>query len=422
MINERFLHFVWRFGYFKTPVLSTIHNEIITIHDPGFWNHDAGPDFQESKLEIGGITWAGHVEIHVKSSDWLAHKHQFDPAYNNVILHVVWVSDVEVPKDVPILELKPIVDRALIKRYELLLKNKNTFLCEERISEVTKLHQQSMLDRALVERLDRKARLVLDEYKEVSDWAEVAYRLLMKYMGFKVNNNVFHDLAMVLPFKVLLKHRDHIEQLEALIFGQAGFLVKEDSYSKKLKKEYEFLSKKYQIKEKMLHWSQWKFLRMRPPNFPTVRLAQVAAIIHAVGDVFSIFIATKRGTDCVEILSVSVSKYWQQHYHFGKRKNQEVNGVMGRSSINHLIINVVAPLRYAYALHQGNGAESISILEFLSSIQKENNRKTRLLEAAGVFLSSAADSQGGIELLDNYCDRKRCLECTIGISILSSSK
>ncbi len=418
-MNEDFLAFVWRHQYFEKFNLKTTTGQQITIESTGFLNTNAGPDFQEAIIIIDEVKWAGHVELHVRSSDWLKHHHQFDKAYENVILHVVWEHDKELEITAPTLELKNIVSHQLLDKYLSLKQNLELIPCASQLHKVNPLVKLNMLEKALVERLERKSLEVLELYHTNQDWLETAYQLLMKYMGFKVNNDPFLELAKLVPLKSLQKHREDLFQLEAMLFGQAGLIMVVDAYSEKLKKEYEFLALKYQL-TKPMDSSRWKFLRLRPPNFPTIRLAQVAALLSQEVNLFSLLTEQNDQDKFFKSMSVTVSDYWKHHYHFGKKKSKDASGKIGVLSLNGIAINVVAPLKFAYAIHQDKPRLKETVIEFLESLKLESNAKTKKMSSVGFVLKSANDSQAAIELFDNYCCKKQCLHCAIGVSIIKS--
>lgn len=419
-MNEDFLSFVWRYQYFEKFDLETTSGQQITIESNGFLNTNAGPDFQEAVIVIDEVKWAGHVELHVRSSDWLKHQHQFDKAYDNVILHVVWEHDKTLEITAPTLELKSYVSNPLLEKYLNLKQNLDPIPCARQLHSVHSLVKLNMLEKVLIERLERKSDEVLELYHTNNDWLETAYQLLMKYMGFKVNNDAFLALAKLIPFKSLQKHRNNLFQLEALLFGQAGLITVVDTYSEKLKREHDFLASKYQL-AKPMDSSRWRFLRLRPPNFPTIRIAQIATLLHQEVNLFSLFTEVSDEKNFYKSMAVRTSDYWKKHYHFGKEKKKLTSGNIGMSSLSGVAINVVAPLKFAYARHQDKPALKELVVEFLDSLKLESNAKTKKMMAVGFKLTSASDSQASIELLDNYCSKKQCLRCAIGASIIKSN-
>ena len=434
-MKEDFLHFLWLFQYFDKTDLRTTQGELLTIKQVGTPNTSSGADFSLSKLDINGVDWAGDVEIHMKSSDWNAHQHQQNAAYNNVILHVVWEDDAPALRadgtPMPTLELRDRTNMKWLHQYQVLLSNKEVIPCAGQFAEVGSIQKLSMLDKALIKRLENKAFLLRTLLiKNQQDWEETTYQVLAKNFGFKVNSEPFLRLSQGLPLKVLLKHRDDLTQLEALLLGQAGLLwgkpqsnennsLEQDQYIQHLQKEYRFLSHKYRLEDFQLSYDQWKFMRLRPANFPTVRLVQFAALIHQHQSLFSLFFNHDYKT-LTKKLQVSQSDYWQTHYTVGKSTNKKVPG-LGKSSLENIVINTVVPLLVLYAKEKGQDQYLERATEFLENIKAEDNRILRIWEGLGLKVKNAFDSQALIELYNNYCTPKKCLNCTIGISIIKKA-
>ncbi len=421
-MQEAFLHFVWQHQYFNKTGLSTAGGKPVSVIKPGFHNSDSGPDFSEARVKIDTLDWRGNVEIHNRSSDWDAHGHTRDKAYDSVILHVVWDHDSEIRRndgtEIPTLILKDRVDPALLDKYHQLINHVHDIPCENQLAHVDGLITRSMLDTAAMERLSEKSGAVLSLLKKNgNDWEETAYQLVCKNFGFKTNSDQFLGLAERLPFKVLAKHSDKIHQLEALLFGQAGFLEgAPDEYSKKLLDEYNFLYHKYQLKPPLSH-HQWKFMRLRPANFPTLRIAQLAGTLSDPKGLFSRFLQVESRDQLLRTFEKSTSRYWNDHYLFGKKTMAKVNSI-GAASIENIGINTVAPILVAYGKtidEQHYVDQAVTLLQELAA---EGNKKTRLWKKCGLQAQSALDSQGMIQLYDNYCLRKRCLDCKIGVSIV----
>jgi len=420
--QEDFLHFIWQLQYFNTPHLATEQGEVITIIDNGSLNANAGPDFSEVRLKIGQITWAGHVEMHVNASDWYKHKHQKDAAYDNVILHVVWENDQQVfekeGKPIPTLVLKEKVPIGLLNRYQNLQASQEQIACSTQLKAVNRLTVLSMLDVALTSRLEKKASYISQKLQQnKGDWEATTYQVLCRNLGFKVNADAFEQLAQQLPLKILQKHLDQSMQVEALIFGTAGFLNEDfhDEYLLKLKREFQFLEKKYQLKP--LHKSQWKFLRMRPANFPTVRLAQLAATIHQQRGFFTAILEENSFEHFYSLFNVPPSAYWQTHYMPAKETARKIKG-LGKQSIDNLLINTVAPLLMAVGIRQQSEHFKQRAVGLLEQIKPESNRYTKIWEAEGIKLQSAFDTQAGLELYQTFCAHKKCLSCKIGVETL----
>lgn len=423
-MNESFLHYLWQFQYFDKRDLKTTAGETLNILKPGILNSDSGPDFSHVKIKIVNIDWVGNVEIHVHSSGWYEHKHDLDQAYENVVLHVVWEENKPVfRKDgtrIPTLQLKHRVEEHLIKSYQKLINNPNSIPCEKSFPAVDELIKHSMIDKALMQRLESKAKQIsalLNQNK--GDWEETTYQLLATNFGFKINKEPFLQLAKSIPYKLIQKHRDQRTQVEALLFGQGGFLVakSKDEYLTSLFNEYQFLGKKYDLINHQLHVTQWKFLRLRPANFPTMRLAQFATLLTNHKNIFSSILELQDYKSLVRFFEIQPSSYWQSHYRFGKKSKGPVSG-FGETSRDIIVINTVVPLLVAYGQSRDDWSLVDRAVHILQSIPAEKNRITRLWRGLGYTSSSAFDSQGLIELYNNYCQRRECLNCAIGSSLL----
>lgn len=422
-MTEAFLHYIWQYQHFAVPQLVTTDGTEIIVLKKGFLNTNAGPDFLQARLQIGEVEWAGTIEIHLKASDWNLHRHQTDKAYQNVILHVVWEADQPICRAdgtlLPTLELKLIVSPDLLKKQHQLLDNQDKIPCEKQFSMVSDLAKIEMLDRVLLRRLEEKAAFVAELMTQSNDdLEEVAYQVLAKNFGFKLNAEPMLRLAEGLPLKVLQKHRNDLLQIEALLFGQAGFLEEATGhYAEKLKTEYQFLAQKYQLKGKQLAMHEWKFLRTRPANFPTIRLAQLAKLIHEQQSFFSLFTQTDDISLLQEKLAVRQSDYWQQHYLFDKKLAKPLFQI-GKSSIENILINTVVPVLVFYSQYIDSEfyiRRAVSLLEILGS---EKNYITEIWENMGFGIKNGYDSQASIELYNHYCKNKKCLSCSIGIEIL----
>lgn len=424
-MNESFLHYVWQFQYFDKRVLTTTAGEEISVFNAGQRNPHAGPDFFNARLRIDDMEWIGSVEIHIYSSGWIDHKHNTDAAYDNVVLHVVWNEDKPVTRSdgtiLPTLELKNRVNEYLLLHYRRLVHSPEAIPCSSKLFEVKPITILSMLDRVLIERLEVKASALLRMLeRNGNDWEETCYQMLTKNFGFKVNNDPFHQLSLALPYKLLLKHSDKLTQVEALLFGQAGFLEVEndDAYYALLKREYKLLSQKYQLSAKRLNRIQWRFMRMRPANFPTIRIAQLAGLVHKGQKFFSTVISIEEGKELVKFFSVRQSEYWIHHYHFFKEFKKEID-TLGDESINSLIINTVAPILVAYGKAKDDQSYIDRAVTILQHLPAEANRITKRWKELGLNVKDAADSQGMVELYNNFCLRRRCLDCNIGVSLVN---
>lgn len=421
-MSEAFLYYLWQFQQFDKLNLQTITGENIIVLKTGILNTDAGPDFTNARLQINEIEWVGNIEIHIKSSDWKLHKHQQNEAYNNVILHVVWENDQSIIRQdgslIPTLELNSITDISLFKKYQYLIDNQSVIPCKEHFVNVSDLSKFAILDKALAKRLQQKAQIVEEIFEQNNgDWEETAYQFLAKNFGFKLNSDTFLRLSQNLPLKILQKHRDNLFQIETMLFGQAGLLEMADEYSEKMIKEYDFLATKFSLKENRLKPQEWKFLRTRPANFPTIRLSQFAQLITQQQSFFSLFTQTETIENLRNILKIEQSSYWQTHYHFGKLASKPLQS-LGKDSINNILINTVIPLLAFYSQKTDNQHLMDRCIQFLEGLPAEKNHITDTWESLGLGIKTAFDSQASIELFNNFCTQKKCLQCNVGIEIL----
>jgi hypothetical protein len=422
-MNESFLHYLWQCQYFEKKELLTATGEPIVVLKTGLLNTHAGPDFFNAKIKIGDVAWAGHVEVHIKSSDWYTHHHQTDAAYNNVILHVVWENDKPVLRSdgtaLPTLELRSRVSDAMVKEYRRLINSASPIACEKSFSSVEDIVKLSMLDKVLMQRLETKATAVEELLKaNTGDWEETTYQLLARNFGFKVNADPFFQLANAVPYKLIQK-QNTLLHVEALLFGQAGMLVTKtkDEYITQLFREYQFLAQKYSLADGALNPAQWKFLRLRPANFPTVRLAQFASLLCHSKTIFSKLVSSPSCQAVKEMLMTGQSDYWKTHYRFGTKAKGAVP-VLGESSVQNLMINTVAPLLVAYGKSKDDQSLVDRAVAWLQHTTAEQNKITRSWASLGLRVNSAFDSQALIELFNNFCSKRQCLNCAIGVSIL----
>ncbi|TXK45937.1 DUF2851 family protein, partial [Pontibacter qinzhouensis] len=371
-MKEDFLSYLWQYQYFEKTALSTAAGEQLQVLRVGFANSDAGPDFLEARLWVGEVEWSGSVEIHIRASDWHRHQHQQDPRYDQVVLHVVWEADKPVHRRdgtlVPVLELKSKVKPEILQTYQQLQKSNDTIPCAVFWPAVPEITKTAMMERTLVERLEQKGATILQNLTQNgNDWEQTAYELLCRGFGFKINQEPFERLARELPLAVVRKHQQSLFQVEALLYGQAGFLeqeMPEEEYPQKLAKEFSFLKHKYQLQPR-LQRQHWNFLRMRPANFPTVRLAQLAAVLSGHQQLFSRFLSANDIKAYEKLFMQPMSAYWQQHYMFS-RENSTVQTGIGKSSAHNLIINVAVPLLAAFAQYTQERAyleKAVALLE-----------------------------------------------------------
>lgn len=424
-MRESFLHFIWQFQKFDNTLLTTQSGLQVQVFTIGNYNSDAGPDFLNAKLLIGDITWFGHVELHLKSSDWNRHRHQHDEAYNNVVLHVVCEHDEEVQmangQKLPVIELQKRIKPELLNKCNELIRSPEKTPCATQIDRVKDIEVHSMLDQVGVMRLRQKSEFILDLLnKNNGNWEETTYQLLARNFGFKTNEDAFLKLSQSLSHKVLIKHTEKIEQMEAMVFGMAGFLQTDcDEYALMLQREFDFLSKKYKLKDLSLMKVEWKFLRLRPGNFPTVRLAQFAAFLAKNAKLFDQFIHFADSKTLRNMFEFEVSSYWKKHYDFGKG-GKRVTKTIGKSSVDLILINSVAPLLAAYAQYTDDNSYMEKSVRLLQSLIPEKNYITRHWKELGIKAKDAFDSQALIGLRNDFCLKKKCLSCKIGVSLINN--
>lgn len=426
-MNEFFLHYVWQFQYFDKTDLRTTTGDPVQIFSVGNRNPDGGPDFTHARLRIGSIQWVGNVEIHIDSSAWYQHAHEKDPAYDNVILHVVWNDDSPVRRSdgnlLPTLELQSRVDPALLEQYNYLMGSISIIPCSAMLHHVRPIVILNTLDKMLLSRLEAKAATVLTVLdRNRGDWHETTYQLLAKNFGFKINADPFLQLAQAIPLKVLRKHGDKLLQLEAMLFGVAGFLNEDcdDSYYLLLRREYLLLRSKFKLDEKAMKTMQWKFLRLRPANFPTLRLAQFAALLAREQNIFDTFLSAD-ARKLALLFQQPPSEYWQHHYNF-RRETARKDAVIGTDASHNLMINTVAPVLAAYSMYSDDQTYMDHAIRLLQHLPAESNRIISKWNAVSLKCKSAFDSQALIELYTNLCSRYRCLDCNIGASLIKPGR
>ncbi len=422
-MKESILHYVWQFRLFTDNDLKTNEGLRLEIIDTGRLNTDAGPDFFNAKIRIGNTLWAGNVELHTQSSDWYRHGHHCDPAYRNVVLHVVKKVDAEVRnvngECIPQLELR--YPAHIDRNYEKLLNEKKWIPCADHIGDVPAIVVSSWKNALLSERLLQKTAAIAKLLSgSIRNWEEAFYITLARGFGFGINSQAFQALAQSLPMKLLGKHKNNLQDIEALLFGQAGLIpaTKTDDYSRALKQNYRFLAHKYELHP--IDASQWKFLRLRPGNFPHVRVAQFAALIHASSKLFSKTMEQHDLASLRQLLACQASEYWQTHYRFA-HPSKRLNKGMSKASIDVLLINVVVPFLFYYGHSKQQQEIKDKALRLLEEMAPEQNAVLAGWQALGLEAASAYDSQALLQLKKEYCDAKKCLRCRIGHKVMQSS-
>ena len=422
-MNEALLQFIWQYSLYKPVGLKTAAGEPLTIIHCGRLNKDAGPDFLEGKVKIGNTTLVGNIELHIKSSDWLKHGHQNDAAYQHLILHVVFENDVkDAAANTPVLELKEHIPPHVFAHYSGLMQTVQKLPCAGQHQKVKDITKEAWLSRLLAERWEQKLadwNVLLENSAE--DWRNLLYWRMAANFDFKTNATPFLMLAQSLPLNIPTRHKDNLTQLEALFFGQAGMLEDDfkDDYPRELQREYDYLRKKYQLKPIKQHL--WKFLRMRPANFPTIRIAQFAALVHKSIHLFSQIIETHTVKEIEPLLDVKASSYWDTHFQFDAEQKQTSKKSLGESSVQNIIINTIAPIQFLYAARQDTHKLQERSLQLLEAVPAEKNNITRLWAEHDWHAVNAAQSQALLQLYNNYCTEKRCLECSVGLNIIRSA-
>ena len=423
-MKEDFLHYVWKYQLFSVHDLKTTTKEDVTILKIGTHNYNSGPDFLNSQLKIDDQLWVGNVEIHLKSSDWYVHHHEIDENYNAVILHVVWEDDATIfmkdNKPLPVLVLKNFVFNSALNNYRNLFSTKQRWIpCEKEINSVDDFTLENWKERLFFERLERKS----DEMNQLleankNDFEAVLFQLLAKNFGLKVNGETFLNLAKSFDFSILRKVRFDEQQLSALLFGQAGFLgeVVEDEYHQELKNEYKYLQHKYHLKA--ISKNQFSFFRMRPPNFPTIRIAQLISLYHLQSNLFSKMMQTETLKEFYDLFDVNVNPFWKTHFTFDKVSKSTPKKIT-KSFVDLLLINTIIPLKFLYQKNRGEVDEN-EFLVILKKIKSEKNSIISKFDEIGVAVKSAYESQALLELKNNYCAKKLCLQCVIGVKLLRS--
>ncbi|PTX42260.1 uncharacterized protein DUF2851 [Christiangramia gaetbulicola] len=423
-MREDFLYHVWKFQKFNIEGIKTAENDVLDIIHPGFQNDLSGPDFFNSKIQIGDQLWAGNVEMHLKSSDWYFHNHETDPNYDNVILHVVWDHDAEIyRKDnsvIPTLVLKDRVEAGILEAYEILLEKSHLVLnCENDFKDFSDFQVNHWLERLYFERLESRSKLIMELLSSTgNNWEAVLFILLCRSFGSKVNADAFQKLAESFDFKIVQKFGANQFSLEALLLGQAGLIRETDQYSLDLKKEYDYLKHKFSLENEFLESPQ--FFRLRPDNFPTIRLAQLAAIYAKHKSLFQNIILEKNLAEFYKLFEIEVSEYWNRHYNFGKSHSVRKKKLTS-NFIDLLLINCVIPLKHSYASYLGEEDEGV-IQDLISEIKVEKNSVISIFnQLRPGTAKNAMDSQALLQLKTEYCNLNKCLQCELGASILRKS-
>lgn len=422
-MQEDFLHYIWKHKKFRFNNLETTTGESIVVTSVGQHNFNSGPDFFNAKIKVGDQLWAGNVEIHIKSSDWFLHSHEQDQAYDNVILHVVWEDNTEVfRKDntpIPTLQLKGIVDVTMLSNYEKLFAKQNKWInCENDFPSTDDFVLSNWLERLYLERLERKSETINTLLvASNNDWESVFFKMLTKNFGLKVNGESFFSLAQSIDFSIIRKIQSNPQVLEAFLFGQAGLLEQdvEDAYYLDLKNEYKFLKQKFGLHNNQVLPLQ--FFRLRPLNFPTIRLSQLANLYNKHQNLFSKVIELNEVEDFYELFRVSTSEFWKTHYTFQKASKTSIK-TLSKSFVDLLLINTILPIKFCYAKQKGVEIDS-EIIKIATAITSEKNNIISAFNNLKEVSKSSLDSQALIQLKTEYCDKNNCLKCAVGNQFLN---
>lgn len=423
-MKEDFLHHIWLYKKLNTTDLKTVAGENLSIINFGHYTKQAGPDFFNAQIVIDNQKWAGNLEIHLKSSDWYVHHHEKDDNYNNVILHVVWEHDTPIFRkdnsEIPVLELKNYVAKEDINKYQALVTSKSWIFCENEFNNVDAIIKLSWQERLFFERLERKSIQINELLSETeNDWESVLFCMLAKNFGLNTNGESFLKVAKSITFSIIRKETLEEMYLEALLFGQANLIpdAVEDQYPKDLKSWYDYIALKYKLQKPFIEPIQ--FFKHRPDNFPTIRLSQLAMLYHLHKNLFSKITEIQLIDQLYAIFDLSVSDYWKTHYNFDK-KNPIKEKKLSKSFINLLLINTIIPIQFAYNRSQGKD-NSEQLIDLLSSLPSEKNTIIDKFNSFQIKSDNAFQSQALLQLKNEYCNKKRCLECAIGIELLKNN-
>lgn len=421
-MTERLLQYLWQFQYFNKQSSILDNGDTFQVIHPGRFNTNQGPDFLEAKIKIEDTLWVGHVEVHVKTSDWFKHAHQFDRNYDNVVLHVVWENDLpDSDSRIPVFTMQSKVPMLLLEQYEHWMKSAGFIACGNQLRDVSRIIWISWRERLLAERMQRKSATVFSFLLQTHQhWEETFWWLLARNFGAVLNFEPFEAMAKTLPVTLLARHKNQLPVLEALLFGQCGLLegdFKEEEYPAMLQREYLHVKTKYKLQpvKQSVH-----FLRTRPVNFPTIRLAQLARLLYRSSHLFAFIKETQQLSDVRKWLTVTASEFWDEHYTFQKSSAYRPKK-LGNQMIDTLIINTVVPVLFAYGMLHSEEQYKNRALNWLDELEPEVNAITNSFSELGIVNKSACDSQSLLELKNQYCDPKKCLDCAMGNALLKRS-
>jgi hypothetical protein len=419
-MTEQLLQYIWKHQLYHSSALETTAGESLEIVFPGHWNHHQGPDFSLAKVRINGTTLVGNIELHLKASDWYAHKHQEDQQYQNVILHVVWKADAMIQLsggiNLAVLDLSSRIPRQILYRYEQWLHSPASVPCGGRWDTVSPITITAWKDRLMVERWLRKIAQFRQPMADKSDWDTLLWHMLAANFGLKANTDLFESIARSIPYKLIAKTRQDPMMLEALLMGQAHLLDQHfsDAYAQELQQQYRYLKHKYQLSPAA---GYPVFLRMRPAAFPTIRLAQLAILLHRQPGLFRKILEASNITEVQSLFTVSAADYWCTHYRFDEASAYQQKK-LGADMILNLCINTAIPILFYYGQVMQDAKLVERAMDFMMQLPAEANRVIRFWQETGIRAVHALDSQSLMELHTQYCHQKRCLECVIGHALL----
>lgn len=424
---EELIQVLWKCRLYANAAIRCVGGEQVQVLSPGIYNRDAGPDFLQAKLRINNLLWVGHVEIHWDAKSWFAHRHQDDLRYDNVILHVVWENECEIRRKdgtiIPTLQLKDYVSADILKQHHHLQQSRAWIPCADQLQDVPLHIKLQMLDRMAKSRLEAKAaEIALLLVRHKNDWEKVTQQLFAESFGMRVNKHAFSQLIASLPANILDRYQGKRKKLEALLFGQAGLLSQDpsDNYAAELHDQYVYLQQLYQLRPMSSH--EWRFLRMRPANFPTVRIAQLASVFSEMTRICQLIVSTENLRALQHyFVDISTSEYWSTHYIFGKVVKKHAVRITS-TFLDHIAINCFVPILYAYGHRHGNESLLMRAIDWLDQIPAEQNTITAHFAKIGLLAQHAADSQALIQLHRAYCEPKQCLSCAIGIHLLGRTR
>ncbi len=418
-MTERLLQYIWQSQYLSKGGIRTTGGESVLVLFPGVFNKNQGPDFTDAQIKIDTTIWVGTVELHLKTSDWIKHRHQNDPNYHSVILHVVWEDDGS-KNNIPVVELKDRVSKILLQRYDDLMNSTSFIPCEKSIQNIGPEIWKCWKQQLVRERLMRRTQTIESYLRQCNyHWEETFWWILARNFGMKVNADAFESMARSLPVTLLARHKSHIHQLEGLLLGQAGLIVNQpkDDYAQLLRRDYDFHRIKYQLVKAPI---RPQFLRMRPGNFPTLRLAQLAMLIHVSAHLFSVVKETASAKEIKSLFSVSASDYWDFHYRFDEISRARKKK-LGKGMIDHIMINSLAPVVFAYGHYHDEELYMNKSIGWLQETTAERNTITLGFLKLGIANKNSFDSQALTELKNEYCNKKKCLDCSIGKALVSGN-